>query len=324
MKSIWTSLPTPTLLLAPMEGVTDTVFRRIVALCAKPDLSMTEFTNVEGYFSIGKERIAESLRFTPEEQPLIAQIWGNNPETMEQMAIVLCSMGFVGIDINMGCPDRNVMAHGCGAALIETPDIAKALVKAVKRGIESSGRDIPVSVKTRLGLKNIQTHSWISFLLEQGLDALTVHARTAKELSKVPAHWDEIEKVVTLRDTMGIATKIIGNGDVKDAKDAKEKSKQHGVDGVMIGRGIFENMWAFDRSEHPHVGTTSELFGIMKTHIQMFEKEWGNTKNYATLKKFFKIYIKGFDGASEVRDRIMQTNTSKEALAILDTLSFTN
>lgn len=299
-----------------MEGVTDTVFRRIVAGCAKPDLFMTEFTSADGYFSKGRDAVAESLRFTQEEEPIIAQIWGNNSENMYRMAGELTTMGFSGVDINMGCPDRNVVAHGCGAALIDNPKLSKELITAVKKGTNG----LPVSVKTRLGFKTLETEYWISFLLDCGIDALIVHGRTAKELSKVPAHWDEIGKAVVIRDRMRVSTKIIGNGDVKDANEALKKSKQYGVDGVMIGRGIFENLWAFDRSEHPHVATTHELFSKMKQHIDLFKTEWGSNKHYATLKKFFKIYIKGFEGASEVRDKVMQTTTPEEALLLLEVI----
>jgi tRNA-dihydrouridine synthase len=300
-----------------MEGVTDTVFRQIIASCAKPDLFMTEFTSVEGYFSDGRQRVAESLKFTAQiEQPIVAQIWGKVPHTMQPMAEELAHMRFAGIDINMGCPDKNVVAHGCGGALIENTGLVGELIKAVKKGAP----ELPISVKTRLGFRSIETDTWIRFLLEQGLDALFVHGRTVRELSRVPAHWDEIGKVVRIRDKAGVATKIIGNGDVKDATDALEKSKKYGVDGVMIGRGIFENLWAFDRSAHPHIGTTQDLFSLMRQHIQLFSETWGSGKNYATLKKYFKIYIKGFDGASEIRDRVMQTNTPEESLSILDTI----
>jgi len=220
----------------------------------------------------------------------------------------------------MGCPDRAVMKSGCGGALIQNMNLARELIAAVKNGVKAF--HIPVSVKTRLGFSKIETDTWIRFLLEQGLDALTVHARTVRELSKVSAHWDEIGTIVKLRDSLGVSTKIIGNGDVMNAKDAYRKYEQYGVDGVMIGRGIFDNLWAFDRSPVPHIATQKELFAIMKRHIALFEKEWGSAKNYSTLKKYFKMYIKGFDGASVVRDRVMQTTDASQALAIIEEIGF--
>lgn len=313
MSNIWQNLPVPFLLLAPLEGVTDTVFRRIVASCAAPDVYFTEFTSADGYCSPGKDAVAQNFLYTEQEQPLIAQIWGKNPETMYRTAVDLSTMGFAGIDINMGCPASNVMSHGCGAAMINTPEIARDVIAAVKRGAGL----LPVSVKTRIGTRTIVTDEWIPLLLDQGLAALTVHGRTSREMSKVPAHWDEIGKVVRLRDQMKIATKIIGNGDVVDAADAISKHKQYGVDGIMIGRGIFNSLWAFDRSHTPHVGTTTELLAIMEKHIRLFDEVWGDRKNYALLKKFFKIYVNGFPGAVEARVRFMETNTAEEALAML-------
>ncbi len=307
-------------MLAPLEGVADTVFRQIVASTAKPDLFVTEFTSADGYCSPGRKIVEENFVFTPVEQPLIAQIWGKNPGTVFETAKAIAGMGFAGIDINMGCPDKTVMTHGGGAAMIETPEIAAQVIRAAKDGINASGTDIPLSVKTRIGIKRIN-ESWIPFLLEQGIDALTVHGRTAAELSKVPAHWDEIGKAVEIRNRMKVSTMIVGNGDVKDAKDAMEKHRQYGVDGVMIGRGIFANLWAFDRSPTPHVAAPKELLAVMERHIRLFSQTWAHKKNYAILKKFYKIYVNGFHSATEWRVRCMATNSPEEILAILDELN---
>ncbi len=307
-------------MLAPLEGVADTVFRQIVASTAKPDVFVTEFTSADGFCSPGRKAVEENFVFTPVEQPIIAQIWGQNPETIYETAKTVAGMGFAGIDINMGCPDRTVMAHGGGAAMIDTPDIAAKVIAAAKAGIQDSGTEIPLSVKTRIGIRRILTESWISFLLEQDISALAVHGRTAAELSKVPAHWDEIAKAVSIRDAMKIKTVIVGNGDVRDAKDAQEKQRRYGVDGVMIGRGIFANPWAFDRAENPHTATPSELLDVMERHIRLFAKTWGERKNYATLKKFYKIYVNGFHGATEWRVRAMATKNSEEILHMLPEL----
>lgn len=312
--NVWKQLPRPFLALAPLEGVTDTVFRQIVASCAKPDLFFTEFTSAEGFCSEGKEHVAQNFRFTENETPIIAQIWGKDPDMLYQTAEAVSKMGFAGIDINMGCPVRDVMKTGCGAAMIDTPDIAREVISAVRSGAGS----LPVSIKTRLGNKLIQTEAWVSFLLEQGIAALTLHGRTVKELSKVPAHWDEIGKAVLIRNEMGVDTVIIGNGDVKDAQDALRKHEQYGVDGVMIGRGIFQNPWAFDRSGH--IGTTAELLDVMERHITLFEATWGERKHYAIMKKFYKIYVGGFHDATSWRERFMATNSALEALALTNEL----
>jgi tRNA-dihydrouridine synthase len=262
----------------------------------------------------------QNLTFTKEESPLIAQLWGSDPLIMKEAVRSIATLGFAGIDINMGCPDRTVMSHGCGAGMIETPDVAKSIIGAVKEGLKSADIDIPVSVKTRIGKKTIITSDWISFLLEQDIDALTVHGRTAAELSKVPAHWDEIGKAVQIRDAMKVKTVMIGNGDVADARDAESKHKTYGVDGIMIGRGVFANMWTFDRSRHPHVGTAKELLDIMERHITLFRDTWGGTKSYALLKKFYKIYVNGFHDATTWRGQFMETNEYPEALELLQKL----
>lgn len=317
MDSIWQTLPRPFLVLAPLEGVTDTVFRRIVGSCEPPDLYFTEFTSADGYCSPGKDAVAQNFRYTDAEKPIIAQLWGKNPDTLYRTADEVSRMGFAGIDINMGCPAQTVMVHGCGAAMIDTPDVARACIAAVKKG----AGEMPVSVKTRIGTKHIVTDTWIPFLLDQGLDALTIHGRTAREMSKVPAHWDEIGKVVAIRDRMGVETKIIGNGDVVNAADAMQKHKEYGVDGVMIGRGVFNSLWAFDRSTTPHEGTTAELLAIMDKHIRLFDQTWEDKKNYALLKKFYKIYVNGFPGAVDWRVKFMETQNASQALALLDELN---
>ncbi len=309
MESFWHKLPKPFLALAPLDGVTDTVFRQIIASCAKPDVMFTEFVSADGFCSAGRRWVSDALRFTDSEQPLVAQIWGKNPDTMYKATKEIAGMGFAGIDINMGCPVREVMKLGCGAAMIDSPDGARKIISAVK----SAAGNFPVGVKTRIGIHDIRTDEWISFVLEQNIDVLTVHGRTAQEMSKVPAHWDEIGKAVKIRDRMGVKTLIVGNGDIADAKEARQKHEQWGVDGVMIGRGVFQSPWAFSRTDIAH----EDLLRLLEKHIVLFEDVWGTKKNFASLKKFFKMYIKGFHDATSVRERMMKTTTAHEALEII-------
>lgn len=311
MKSFWREIPTPILALAPMEDVTDTVFRRIVAACARPSVFFTEFTSVDGLFSRGRDAVIHRLDYAPEEHPIVAQIWGNKPELFFKAAALISEMKFDGVDINAGCPEKNVTSHGGGACLIKDAPLMKEIIQAVKEGA-----GIPVSVKTRLGYKKI-SDDWIQFLLEQNLDALTIHGRTVTELSKVPAHWDAIAKAVRLRDQMKKDTVIIGNGDVLDYADAVKKCTAYGTDGAMIGRGIFHNLWAFDPHGVSHMDDHAELVRMMRRHIRLFTATWGDRKNFAVLKKFFKIYVQGFPDASHVRERLMETTTWQEAEAIL-------
>lgn len=307
MKTFWQELPKPILALAPMEDVTDSVFRRIVASIARPTVFFTEFTSVDGLFSRGREAVIHRFDYTPSEHPIVAQIWGNAPELFYKAAKMIVEMKFDGVDINAGCPQRNVTYHGGGACLIQDPPRVKEIIAATKEG------GIPVSVKTRLGYKKI-SDDWIRFLLEQDLDALTIHGRTVAELSKVPAHWDQIGKAVTVRNAMKKKTVIIGNGDVTDYADAVAKCATFGTDGAMIGRGIFHNLWAFDPKGMSHMDDHKELLRMLRKHMQLFEK---TGKNFAILKKFFKIYIHEFPHASEIRERLMETKTIKEAEEIL-------
>jgi len=313
MNNIWQELSKPIRALAPMEDVTDTVFRQIVALCSKPDIFFTEFTSVDGLFSRGRAEVIQRLDYTEDEHPIVAQIWGNTPELFFKAAKMIADMKFDGVDINAGCPQKNVTSHGGGACLIQDPPRMKEIIQATREGAGSANRRIPVSVKTRLGYKKI-SDTWIPFLLEQNLDALIVHGRTAAELSKVPAHWDEIGRAVRVRNEMGKETVIIGNGDVADWADAVAKCKTYGTDGAMIGRGIFHNLWAFDPKGISHMDDHKELLGLMRKHMRLFQK---TGKNFAVLKKFFKIYVQGFPHASEIREQLMETDTPREAEAIL-------
>ena len=300
------------MVLAPMEDVTDTVFRRIVARAAKPDIFFTEFTSVDGLFSKGRDAVIHRFDYTEEERPIVAQIWGNNPELFLKAAEFISDLKFDGIDINMGCPEKSVTQHKAGAACINDPKNAAEIIAATKEG--SLG--LPVSVKTRLGYKKIAP-DWIPFLLEQKIDALTIHGRTAAELSKVPAHWDEIGKAISMRNQMKLDTLIIGNGDVVNYVDALAKKKEFGVDGAMIGRGIFHDLWAFDKNGETHMNDRNEMFRIMQEHVILFDKTWGATKNFAIMKKFFKIYVQGFDGASDLREQLFRLESADEFFQLI-------
>ena len=295
-----------------MEDVTDTVFRQIVASCGKPDVFFTEFTNADGLCSKGREIVAKRLIFTKEERPIVAQIWGNNPENYYKSAKLIRVMGFDGIDINMGCPDKTVVKRGLCSGLINNPSLAEEIILAAREG----AKGLPISVKTRIGYKNIET-KWIGFLLGLKLEAITVHARTVYEMSKVPAHWDEIGKVVKLRNSMKAKTLIIGNGDVKSIDEAQQKYKQYKVDGIMIGRGIFNNLWVFNRNINPKNIPYKEKLQLLIKHIELFDKTWGKTKNFAIMKKFYKIYISDVPDASDFRSKLMEFKTAHKTLRFL-------
>jgi nifR3 family TIM-barrel protein len=312
--NIWDNLTKPILILAPMEDVTDTVFRRIIAECGKPDLFFTEFTNVDGLASTGDHVVAQRLLFTPEEKPIIAQIWGKNPEHYYRAARRIASMGFDGIDINMGCPEKSVIKHGCCIALINNRPLASEIINATKQG----AGHLPVSVKTRIGLHSIITEDWISFLLSHDICALTIHGRTAAQLSLPPAHWEEIQKSVQIRDKMKKRTYIIGNGDVLSKEEAIKKFQTFGVDGVMIGRGIFRNPYLFGNYTIWEHAKPKEKLLILKQHVQLFHSVWGEKKNFSIMKKYVKIYVSEFPQASEIREELMNTQNAQAMLARIE------
>jgi len=320
MTNIWQRLKAPFLVLAPMEGVTDTVFRRVINRCGRPDISFTEFTNVEGMNSVGRAAVEQNLSYSPEERPLIAQIWGLEPLHYEKAAEEIVRRGFDGVDINFGCPERNVVKKGACSAMINTPDLAVEIIKATKKGVRGK---IPVSVKTRIGFKTIETEKWVSLLLEQEIDALTIHGRTAKDKSLVPNRWEEIEKAVAIRNRMKSGTIMIGNGDVTSRDEAIEKCKQYGVDGIMIGRGVFKDPFVFHPTKSIHQLSPLERLELLEFHIHLFENTWGKTKNYEILKRFYKIYMNGFVNAQNVRVAMMDTYAFEEIKPLVKTIAST-
>lgn len=312
----WQNIAKPFFVLAPMEAVTDNAFRSLINQVGRPDVFFTEFTSVEGLFSKGRDSVIQRLKFEPDQQPIIAQIWGLRPENFFAATKLVKEMGFAGVDINMGCPERKIIKHGACAALINNPALACEQISAVK---EAAQGKIQISVKTRLGFKEWQTEQWTSVLLNQGLDALTVHGRLAKDMSKYPADWNKIAQVVKLRDQLSKNTVIIGNGDVSSRQDGLQKASDYGVDGLMVGRGIFSNPLFFAANPPAHIDQMSprQKLEMLLKHIELYAHNWGNTKNFAELKRFFKIYVKGFEGSAELRDQLMHTTSLAQAKEIV-------
>jgi tRNA-dihydrouridine synthase len=309
--NFWQALPKPFFVLAPMDDVTDSVFRQVVTRAAAPDVLFTEFVATDGLQSAGRERTMERLRIEPDlSRPLVAQIWGSNPDNYYTSAKEIASMGFAGIDINFGCPERGIVARGCCGGMIGRYKEAAAIIEATKRG----AGNIPISVKTRIGLASVMTEEWSAFLLKQNLAALTIHGRTVREMSRVSARWDEIAKVVALRDTLAPGTLIIGNGDVADRSEGLQRVAETGVDGIMIGRGIFHDIFAF--GDQTYQATPAERIGILLNHVELYEAS-GTSKPFHILKKFFKIYVSGWRGAGDLRVLLMDTTSPEQVRAII-------
>jgi tRNA-dihydrouridine synthase len=297
-----------------MDDVTDTVFRQVVAKCAPPDLFFTEFVNVDGLQSPGRAKLIRKLQFTKSEKPTIAQIWGLKPDNFYKTSQELIDMGFAGVDLNFGCPEKSVVNNGACAGLINNRELALEIIKATQAGIDGK---VPLSVKTRLGFNSIDL-SWAEFLLNQKLDMLTIHGRTRREKSKVPAHWDQIGEIRKLRDKIAPDTLIIGNGDILDRQQGLELAKKYKLDGIMIGRGVFNNPFIFALKSPWENYSKTDRIKLYEEHIKLFAKTWQDGERpVKTLNKFCKIYINGFQGAKELREILMQANSTKELLELL-------
>ncbi len=314
-------LPKPFFVLAPMDDVTDTVFRQIVASCAPPDLFFTEFVNVDGLQSPGRPHLLKKLQNTPTERPLIVQLWGLKPENFYEVAKQLVAGDFgeiAGIDLNMGCPVKDVVSNGACSALIQNRELALEIIHATQDG----AGQLPVSVKTRLGFNEIDL-SWHELLLEQKLTMLTVHGRTRKEMSKVPANWEEIGKIRKLRDSMGSETLIVGNGDVMNYQQGVELANRYSLDGVMIGRGIFHDPFLFAPTSPWSQYSKHQRIELYAKHVALFAETWKNGEHPVyTLNKFCKVYINGFDGAKEMREQLMAAKPTEELSVMLSTYSY--
>jgi tRNA-dihydrouridine synthase len=307
-------LPRPFFVLAPMDDVTDTVFRQIIDGCAPPDLYFTEFVNVDGLQSPGRKSLLKKLRFTDGERPIIAQIWGKTPENYYKTAKELVEMGFDGIDINMGCPAKPVVKSGCCSALINNRELASQIIRATQEGADGK---IPVSVKTRLGFNNVDL-SWHEFLLEHKLNMLTIHGRTKKQMSAVPADWDKIGQIREMRDKIAPGTLIVGNGDVESRHQGEALTKKHQLDGVMVGRGIFHDPYLFAENSPWPQKDKQERIALFRKHVELFAETWPDgERQLPGLNKFCKIYINGFDGAKELREQLMHARSTGELLSLM-------
>jgi tRNA-dihydrouridine synthase len=313
------------------------------------DVMWTEFVAADGLVRAtpeGKQKLMADLIYSEEERPIVAQLFSSTPEHMEYAARLCRELGFDGVDINMGCPDRSIEKQGCGSAMIKTPDVARSIIQAAKRG----AKDVPVSVKTRVGYNHDEIDSWIPVLLSEHIAALTIHARTRKELSKVPAQWERVARVVALRDRLSPETRIIGNGDVLSISDAHEKVRATGADGAMIGRALFGNPWFFSPNKRlPHrlnalptsgvdretlishdtsdqaveYVSLEERLQVMVEHTKLFEELLPH-KNFAVMKKHYKAYVNGFPGAADLRHELMQRNSASEVETVVHSFLSTN
>lgn len=302
-QGFWKKLPKPFFALAPMANVTDAAFRRLIAKYGKPDVMYTEFVSADGLLSSGHDTVVRDLAYDKRERPIVAQFFTAKPDIMERAATLIQEMGFDGLDINMGCPDRAVEKQGAGCALMKNPKLAQELIRAAQQGAPK----LPISVKTRIGYAKNQLDTWLPALLETQPAAIIFHWRTRKEMSKVPAHWELASNAVAVRDQMKSETLIVGNGGVRSLDDAREKARKTGVDGVMLGKAIFGNPWLFS-GKTPAV---DEKLAVLIEHCRLFEKLVSH-KKFHIMKKHFKAYVEGFPGAKELRMKLMECENADE------------
>jgi nifR3 family TIM-barrel protein len=322
--NFWRDRKKPLYCLAPMEDVTDTVFREVVLRLSdmsNPPILYTEFTSTDGLMhQIGRGKVIHRLQINPSERellrqngiPLVAQIWGSNPDYFHAIAKELSDSGdFDGIDINMGCPVKKIVKQASCSALIAFPELAREIIQATQEAAQ-----IPVSVKTRTGLKKHQTEDWIPTILSCKPAALILHARTQQMMSDFPAEWDQLAIAAELRNQISPDTVLIGNGDVFSVEDAHRMVNDFHVDGVMIGRGIFKNPWIFRQSHHDP--DREERLRALWMHTDLYERTWKGEKSFNLLKRFFKIYAQAFPNAAEFRARLMETHSAAEVRKVID------
>ncbi|MEI6649904.1 MAG: tRNA-dihydrouridine synthase [Candidatus Moraniibacteriota bacterium] len=311
----WKQLKKPFFALAPMDDVTDFPFRTMLTRHGKPDVMWTEFVSADGLVHPdGLRALLPKLEYDGEtERPIVAQLFSSSPEKIRQAAYLIADLGFDGVDINMGCPDKAINKQGAGAALIQDPTLAKEIIIAAKEGVASHRRPIPVSVKTRIGWNRDELETWIPELLSVSPAAITVHARTRKEMSLVPARWDRIARAVEIAKGTGVL--IIGNGDVMDLADGRAKAKETGADGIMLGRATLGNPWVFD--SHKRDITVEEKLTALVEHTKLFEQFYGEGHRFEIMRKHYKAYVNGFNGARPLRITLMESKNAADTERIV-------
>ena len=293
--------------MAPMDDITDFPYRQIVRSCGGPDVTFTEFVSTDGLCSAGKNRLLHDLKYLKNEKPIVAQVFGSKPENFTKTAILINKLGFDGIDINMGCPFKTIEKLGAGAALIKTPVLAQQIIAATKKGAGT----MPVSVKTRIGYGKDSSKTWIPQLLAMTPAALTVHARTQREKSKVPAHWDIIKEISIMIKSHKSGTVLIGNGDIKSIEDGLLKARLYGADGIMVGRSAMNNPWFFSGKDELEI-TTKERLRLLLKHAKLYEKTFNGIKRFYNLRKFYTAYISNFADSKKLRIELMKAQNSAQ------------
>ncbi len=324
MNNFWKKLKRPFFIQAPMADVTDFAFRSIIADCGSPDVIYTEFVSADGLMHpIARQKLLIDLKHNNIQHPIVAQIFSGNPDKIEGASKLCVELGFDGIDINMGCPDRSIEKQGAGSNLIKDPSRAMEIIEAAK----TSG--LPVSVKTRLAYSSVDDmDTWVSSLLKTSPSCLIMHLRTRMEMSKVPAHWEVASRLIKLRDEIQSNTLIACNGDVTNLDDANDKAAKYGLDGIMLGRAIFGNPWLYSKRNKNDIDWDERLQTILR-HTKLFEDTFINEpiakglkpyKGFQTMRKFYSSYVQGHRYAKNLKEKLMKCNNYSEVVEIISNI----
>ena len=360
--NFWLNLPRPIIGLSPMDGVTDACFRSVIAQQGKSDVSFTEFTHVHDVCH-GPELHLETLLYSERERPIVAQLYGKDPALFYLAAQAVCELGFDGLDINMGCPSKSVASSGSGAGLIRTPELARTIMQAAKRGIEDWAggqtleqagfksarvamfdrlnqrrgkagpiprRQLPLSVKTRIGYDSVTVEGWVEELLREQPAVLSLHGRTLQQMYRGTADWSAIARAAAL--VKGTGTLLLGNGDIQSLDDIAGRVRETGVDGVLVGRGVLGAPWFFRSKEQarlrargatdtdvgrdPDAVSLNERFALLVDHAQQFQTLVGE-KQFYRMRKHLGWYCKGFPHAASLRAQMVRVSSVEELRALL-------
>ena len=310
MADFWKQLKKPIIGLAPMDGVTDYPARQIQIEVARPDILFTEFVCVE-FLSARPEKLKRRIYFGENERPLVAQIFGHTPSAFAGIVEKIAASGFDGLEINMGCPSRNVTKSGGGGALIGNFKLAGEIIRATIAAIESTKKNIPLSVKTRIRESQTATREWFSFLAGFPFSAITIHGRILKQCLSGPVDWPAIEDAAEIVKSKGIL--YLGNGGITSLTEAKEKCVAHKLDGILIGKAAVGNPWIFKENYKPDI---KEILDTVVRHGELAQEFYGE-RNFSAVFKHFNGYVRGFDGCKQLRMELLKSKNIDEVKKII-------
>jgi tRNA-dihydrouridine synthase len=314
MGNFWQKIKKPIVGLAPMDGVTDEPMRQIQSRVAKPAVLYTEFISAEGFVR-NPPAFEKTLHFKENERPIVAQIFGYTPAAFDETIMKVASLGFDGIDLNMGCPAKKVLGKGGGGALIGNYSLAGKIIEKSLAAIQKSKAVLSLSVKTRIGQKEIITQEWINFLAQYPLSEITIHGRLLKQGVSGPVNWEEIKLGAEICHHKGII--CLGNGGIKSAKEGRLMAEKYGLDGVLIGQAALGNPWVFKEDYQP---TKEDILKTILKHAQL-ATEFYPPERFVAVYKHFGWYPRGFANSKKLKIDLLRTKNLPEAEEVIANFS---